>query len=85
MNISEEALEFLREQYRDSLANWLDDPDEQFTAWTHAEFLEWYEKMIRIGKEVGFEFWTVAAEEATEYEINRAKKMLNEALQVVLK
>lgn len=76
MNISKEALEFLRESYVRTIQEWFDDPDEQFVSWTREEFLEWLIKMMRIGEEIKTPFWKVAKKEATEYEIQRVQKMI---------
>lgn len=77
--ISKVALKFLRDAYERTLEEWFDDPDEQFTGWTHAEFLKWFEEMVQIGKEIRKPLWTVAKKYATDYEIDRVKKMLREA------
>jgi hypothetical protein len=84
MNISEQTLTFLREQYERNLDDWFDDPDEQFTGWTHAEFLEWYNRMVAIGNEIGTPFWKVAERGHEDFgpsedEIDRVKAMLRAA------
>ena len=74
--VSEKTMEFLRERFEQCIEDWLDDPDEQFTSWTHAEFAEWIETMVTVGKDVERDFWTLLAESGTEYERNRVNKML---------
>ncbi len=76
MNISPETLEFLREQYEYQLSSWFGDPDEQFTAWSHGDLINWYDKMIRIGKEIDKDFWSL---QVTDSEVNRVKTMLQKA------
>ena len=79
MKISEQTLAYIRGQYEQNLDNWFDDPDEQFTGWSHSEFLDWYSQMVAIGDEIGTPFWRVAFQQATDYEIDRVKEMLRES------
>lgn len=77
--ISDKTLQYLRDQYEQNIENWFDDPDEQFTGWNHAEFVEWYNDMLAIGEEIGTPFWQVAWAQATDYEIDQVQEMLKEA------
>jgi len=81
IKISDQTLEWFREAYTQQLDDWFDDPDEQFTAWSHAECKAWYESMLTIGEQIGWPFWftveqLLIQEDVTDYEINRVKTML---------
>lgn len=77
--VSEQTMEFLRVAYAQIIDDWFDDPDERFIDWTPADFAEWYERMITVAKDCGYDFWDVARAVATDYEIDRVQQMLRTA------
>jgi hypothetical protein len=81
--ISERTYKFFREQYERVVHDWFDDPDDQFTGWTHADLLDWWETLQVAAKDLDLDFWKMVRDEeaadCTEYEINRVKAMLKKA------
>lgn len=66
--MSEYTLSWARGQYRREVQAFLDDP-------TPAEAKAAYIQLQLVGSELGLEFWAVAREEGTEFEIERLREM----------
>jgi hypothetical protein len=72
--ICDETYQFLRDSYERVIQDLLDDPTG--AGLTTAQLNEWYETLVVVGKNCELDFWEVAKQEGTDYEITRFKRLL---------
>jgi hypothetical protein len=77
--ICDRTFELLRSIYVQVVHELLDDPDEQFTGWTHKEFADYFDTLVVAGKDCELDFWAIAEVEGSGFEIDRLKTMLRTA------
>lgn len=81
--ISDESLMFLADQYVGYIKDFLDDPDGICFDGTNTDQLSQditkeANRLISIGKDIGFDFWDVCNAEGTTFEINRLKEHMRQ-------
>lgn len=70
MIISETTFDFLVNSYENSIHEFLDDPD-GMTGSDAQQIVEIYENLTLVGKDINKDFWEIAKQEGTDYEIGR--------------
>ena len=77
--MNKKTFEFLRRAYAEEIAEFLDDPDEGFKQWSHADLAAWCADMLLIGDDCSMNFWKTVRLVGTDYEIARFERMCSAA------